>query len=267
MGAFRGVPVSRKVHDYLTRSLRWSSLHFTLIDPEKRQPKEAGLVAKAAQEAGSHAILVGGSTGVHAEPLDLTVKAIKEHVHVPVILFPGSKDGLSPHADAVFFMTMMNSQSPRFLLEEQVAASERIHEMGLEVLPMGYIVVAPGGRVGEVGQAKLVQRENPREAVKYALAAQYFGMDFVYLEAGSGAHHPIPIPMVQAVAEKIDVPLIVGGGIRDAASAKALLLAGADIIVTGNLLEEPIDVQKTLTEIIRESIDSLKKRIREVVEP
>jgi phosphoglycerol geranylgeranyltransferase len=182
-----------------------------------------------------------------------------------VILFPGGADGVSAHADAIFFMQMMNSQSPRYLMEEQVAAAERVQESGLEVLPMGYIVVAPGGRVGEVGQARLVPRDQPRTAVKYALAAQYFGMDYVYLEAGSGAGQSVPVPMIQEVSRVVDVPLIVGGGIRDAETAKGLLHAGADVIVTGNLLEGPIDVQKTLTEIIQESIEKLKKTIRDAV--
>lgn len=255
-----------KVHDYLQRHLRWSSLHFTLIDPEKRTSEKAGLIAKAAQDAGSHAILVGGSTGVTPDSVNETVKAIKEQVSVPVILFPGGAEGISPHADAIFFMSMLNSQSPRYLIEEQVAASEKIHEMGIEVIPMGYIVVAPGGRVGEVGQAKLVPRDNPREALKYALAAQYLGMHYVYLEAGSGAKEPVPLPMIHEVSERLQIPLIVGGGIRDAKTAKGLLEAGADIIVTGNLLEGPVDVQKTLAEIIRESIDELKQKIREIRE-
>lgn len=225
----------------------------------------AGKVARAAEVAGSHAVLVGGSTDVTNTNVNQTVRAVKNNVNVPVILFPGGANGVSPHADAIFYMTMMNSRSPRYLMQEQVAAAERIHEMGLEVLPMGYVVVEPGGRVGEVGEADLIPRDNPRAGVKYALASQFLGMRYVYLEAGSGAGNAVPTPMVREVASVLDVPLIVGGGIRDAETAKAMLTAGADIIVTGNLLEGPVDVQKTLTEIIRESIEELRKRIREAV--
>ena len=254
-----------RVHYYLQRNLRWSSLHFTLIDPEKQVPGRAGELARAAQEAGSHAILVGGSTGNHREGLDATVKAIKNTVTVPVILFPGGSHGVSAHADAVFFMSMLNSQTPRYLIEEQVQAVEMIEASGLEVLPMGYLVVEPGGKVGEVGQAKLFSRDHPEEAAKYALAAQFFGMKYVYLEAGSGANTPVPLPMIHQVSQRIDVPLIVGGGIRDAETARKLIEAGADVIVTGNLVEGSIDVQKTIGEIIRDSIDQLKKKIREAV--
>lgn len=257
--------MNRRVHFYIKRNLRWSSLHFTLIDPDKQSAERAGAVAKAAEDAGSHAILVGGSTGVTHEGVNETVRQIKAQVTVPVILFPGGADGLSSHADAVLYMMMLNSTSPRFLIEEQVEAAERVEEMGLEVLPMGYLVVAPGGRAGEVGQAKLIPRDNPRTAVKYALAAKYLGMEYLYLEAGSGATEPVPAPMIHEVSRRVDLTLLTGGGIRTAEAAKSLITAGADIIVTGNLLEGPIDVQKTLGEIIRESIDELKKKIREAV--
>lgn len=254
-----------RVHYYLQRNLRWSSLHFTLVDPEKQEPARAAELARHAQEAGSHAIMVGGSTGVDRNRIDETVRAIKGASSVPVILFPGSGEGLSPHADAVFFMSMLNSQNPRFLVEEQAAAVDEIEAMGLEVLPMGYIVVAPGERVGQVGQARLVPRDQPELAVKYALVAQYFGMKYVYLEAGSGAKEPVPLPMIHQVSKRIDLPLIVGGGIRDAATARQLVEAGADILVTGNVVEGNIDVQKTIGEIIKESIVEIKKKIREAV--
>lgn len=256
----------RRVHYYLQRNLRWSSLHFTLIDPEKQSADRAAELAHAAQEGGSHAILVGGSTGFTRAQLDATVKAIKGRVSVPVILFPGSgESGLSPEADAVFFMSMLNSRSPRFLVEEQATAAKEIRAMGLEAIPMGYLVVEPGGKVGQVGEAKLLPRDRPEEAVRYALAAQYFGMDYVYLEAGSGAATPVPAEMIREVHRAIDIPLIVGGGIRSAAAARELVDAGADILVTGNLIEGQIDVQKTVGEIVGKAIQDLKKKLREAV--
>src|SRR5688500_14344729 len=98
--------MARRVHSYLRRSMRWSHLHFTLIDPDKQSAERAGLIADAALKAGSHAILVGGSTGVNGDIVNATVKSVKERVHLPVILFPGGAEGVSPHADAIFFMTM-----------------------------------------------------------------------------------------------------------------------------------------------------------------
>jgi len=103
---------------------------------------------------------------------------------------------------------------------------------------MGYIIVAPGMKVGEVGQADVIPRDSPKTAVAYALAAQYLGMKYVYLEAGSGAPEPVPEEMIRAVRSAIDVPLLVGGGIRDAETAARVKGAGASIVVTGTVVEE-----------------------------
>jgi phosphoglycerol geranylgeranyltransferase len=110
--------------------------------------------------------------------------------------------------------------------------------MELEAIPMGYLVVAPGMRVGEVGDVDAVARDDLAGATGYALAAELLGMRFVYLEAGSGAPAPVPVEMVRAVREVVAVPLIVGGGIRSGPEAKALLDAGANILVTGTITEE-----------------------------
>lgn len=103
---------------------------------------------------------------------------------------------------------------------------------------MGYLVVAPGMRVGEVGSVDAVPRDDLAGATGYALAAELLGMRFVYLEAGSGAPSPVPEAMVRAVRDATQVPLIVGGGIRSGPEAKGLLAAGASILVTGTITEE-----------------------------
>lgn len=250
------------VNQYLKRNLRFSSLHFTLIDPANQEPVEAAKTAWAAERAGSHAVLVGGSTGATAESVDATVRAVKDAVGVPVILFPSGADGVTDAADAVLFMMMLNSQEARFLVGEQLAAVERIEKAGMEAIPMGYIVVEPGGRVGEVGRAKLVARDDAAAAVRYGLLARYFGMDYVYLEAGSGAPEPVPAEIIRQVRSRVGLPVIVGGGIRDAAAARRVVEAGADVFVTGNVLEGDIDVTKTLRKILTESLEGLRRRMR-----
>lgn len=254
--------MSSSVHAYLKRNLRFSALHFTLIDPANQEPADAAKTAWAAERAGSHAVLVGGSTGATARRVDATVRAIQDSVGVPVILFPSGADGVSEAADAILFMAMLNSQDVRFLVGEQLAAVERIEEAGLETIPMGYVVVEPGGRVGQVGQADLVARDDVPTAVRYGLLARNFGMHYVYLEAGSGAPTPVPAPMIRQVRDRSGLPVIVGGGIRDAEAARGVLEAGADIFVTGNLLEGDVDVTKTLRTILSESIKDLRRRMR-----
>ena len=225
------------VLETLRARLAEGKVHLSLLDPDKLTPTEAGEVAFRAQLAGSDGIMVGGSTGVTAEKTDAAVKAIKARVRLPVILFPAGAHALSRHADAVYFMSMLNSQDVRMIVGEQKRAARAIQEWGLETIPMGYLIVEPGMRVGEVGHAKPIPRDDVEEAVRFALTAQFLGMQLVYLEAGSGAPEPVPPKMIAAVKRELKIPLVVGGGIRTPEAARATAMAGADIVVTGTVIE------------------------------
>ncbi|MBI4361652.1 MAG: geranylgeranylglyceryl/heptaprenylglyceryl phosphate synthase [Euryarchaeota archaeon] len=228
----------RGVFSYLRARLEAEGrLHMVLLDPDKFTPERAAQAAHAAGLAGSSAIMVGGSTGVTPQRLDRLLQAVRQATRLPTILFPGGAGGLSRHADAVYFMSLLNSRSPRFLVQEPRRGARAVRKLGLEPIPMGYLVVAPGQQVGRVGRARLIPRDRPEEAAEYALTAELFGMHLVYLEAGSGAPEPIPPEMVRRVKEAIHVPLVVGGGIRTPRQARELARAGADILVTGTLLE------------------------------
>lgn len=237
------------VFEYIVSSMKRGALHMTLIDPDKQTPEEAGRIASEAEKFGSAAVMVGGSTGVGSELTDRTVKGIKDASSLPVIAFPSSSGGLSPRFDAVYFLSMMNSRNPRHITGEQAFGSLVVKEFALETIGMGYIVIEPGMKVAEVGEADVIGRKEIRKAVGYSLAAEYFGMKLVYLEAGSGAHLPVPADMISAVRRAITIPLIVGGGIRDPASARAAVKAGADIVVTGTVVERNGGLER-LREII-----------------
>jgi phosphoglycerol geranylgeranyltransferase len=230
-----------KVLDYVVERVSRGKVHMTLIDPDKQSAAEAGGLASLAAEAGTDAIMVGGSTGVTQAKVDGTVRAIKAACTVPVILFPGGASSLSRHADAVYYMSLLNSRSIRLIVGEQRRAVRAIRAWGLEPIPMAYLIVEPGMRAGEIGEADPIPRSRPEVAVDWALTAQYLGMRLVYLESGSGAPEPAPPAMVRAVKEAIQIPLIVGGGIRTPASAAAVAKAGADILVTGTVVEETKD--------------------------
>jgi len=238
------------VSKYIEKKLKNEKMHMTLIDPDKQNAKVAGKIGKEAENAGSDAIMVGGSTGVSNEKLDETVQAIKDSCNIPVILFPTSSNVISKHADAIYFMSMLNSRSLRYVIGEQVRAAPYIKKIGLEAIPMGYVIIEPGMKVGEVGHAKVVKRDDIESACAYAYAAELLGMKLVYLEAGSGAPKPVPPEMVRAVKAQLKIPLIVGGGIRTAADASNASRAGADIIVTGTIVEEVKDIENTLKNII-----------------
>jgi phosphoglycerol geranylgeranyltransferase len=165
-------------------------------------------------------------------------RAIRTAANLPVIIFPEGPTSLTREAHAVLFMSLLNSRNLDLVIRAHVHAAPVVRSLGLEPISLGYVVVAPGMRVGEVGEVDAVPRENPALAQGYALAAEFLGMRFVYLEAGSGAPSPVPSEMVRAVREVLSIPLIVGGGIRTGPEARALLDAGARILVTGTVTEE-----------------------------
>ena len=226
-------------------------VHLTLIDPASQTPERAAEMALAAVEGGTDAIMIGGSTGASGVLLDETVMRIKEKVNVPTILFPGSSAGLSRYADAVFFMSLLNSRDLGYVITNQVLGAPLVYKSQIEPISMAYLVVEPGGTVGWVGDAKLIPRKKPEIAMAYALAGKYLGMHYTYLEAGSGADTPVNPEMIGAVKQVLgENKLIVGGGIRDAKAAKICVSAGADMIVTGTVVEEVSDITAKVSEIV-----------------
>jgi phosphoglycerol geranylgeranyltransferase len=188
--------------------------------------------------------MVGGSTLTSTSHLDNVVGAIKKTVKIPVILFPNNITGICKYADAIWFMSLLNSSDPYFITGAQVLGAPIIKKFGLEVIPLGYIIVGENSAASVVGRACPIPYTKPELAVAHALAAQYFGMRFVYLEAGSGAKSPPPSDMIKMVKEATHTSLIVGGGMRTGEQVKEAMDAGADIIVTGTLLEEGKGVGK-----------------------
>lgn len=230
------------------------TIHMTLIDPEKVTPSSASQLAKEAEACGTAAIMVGGSTSFSTSHLDDIVKALKESVEIPIILFPNNITGITRHADAIWFMSLLNSSDPYFLVGVQILGAPLVKKFDLEPIPLGYIIVGEGGAVSVVGKAVPIPYNKPELAAAHALAAEYFGMRFIYLEAGSGVGKPVPAEMAQIVKRSTGLPLIVGGGIRTGEQVKKIAKAGADIIVTGTVLEENKGHHK-----IKELIDSMKE--------
>ena len=227
----------RNVWKGILRTLGRRAAHLGLIDPDKQGPEEAGRLAATFARAGSDGIMVGGSTGVDPRITDETVLEVRRGCGLPVILFPAGAACLSRHADALFFMMLLNSLDRRFLIEEQRRGAPCVRRYGLEPIPMGYLIFEPGMRAGEVGRAELVARSDTRLAVEYALTAQYYGMACVYLESGSGAPEPLPPATIRAVKRNLDIPVIVGGGLTTPEAARLTVRAGADLVVTGTVAE------------------------------
>jgi phosphoglycerol geranylgeranyltransferase len=226
------------------------AIHITLVDPEKVSPKSASQIAREAEASETSAIMVGGSTLVSSSDLDEIVKAIKSAVEIPVILFPNNISGISRHADAIWFMSLLNSLDPYFLIGAQILGAPLVKKFRLEAIPLGYIIVGEGAAVGIIGRAMPIPYEKPELVVAHALAAQYLGMRFVYIEAGSGARDPVPENLIRMTKSAVEGPVIVGGGIKTGEQAKCAVDAGGDIIVTGNVTEESA-VKDKVRELVR----------------
>jgi len=246
-----------QVEKYLNEiAEREGTVHLTLIDPASQSPEKAAAMALAAKEGGTDAIMIGGSTGAGGVLLDQTISKIKEVIDLPIILFPGSASGVSAYADAIFFMSLLNSRDINYITGNQVMGAPLVYKSGIEAISMAYIIIEPGGTVGWVGDARLIPKNKPEIAVAYSLAGKYLGMHYTYLETGSGADGPATPQMIAAVKHALGNHMLMGGGgIRDSETARKCAQAGADMIVTGTVVEETSDV----TGKIRELVSAIKK--------
>ncbi len=225
------------VQNYIEHKLQQGAVHITLIDPSRQVPEAAGRLAETAQEVGSDLIFVGGSSGVTQQTLTDTAEVVKHRTTIPVLFFPTGTQAVSLNLDAFLFLSLLNSRNSKFISGSQSRLASVLKRLEVEVLSIGYILVEPGMKLGEIGEAELVARDNFWQAIGYALTAQLMGMSYVYLEAGNGAAQPVPAGMIRAVKRELSVPLIVGGGIRTAIDARRVRQAGADIVVTGTVIE------------------------------
>ena len=236
---FNGYSKIGSVQKHILSILEKRPVHVSLIDPDpsKVTLKQIDRISKLLNKFGTDAILVGGSDNIENNFVNKFILTIRKNYKSHIILYPGNLEGISKYADAILFMTLMNSRNPERIIGMQARGSLIIRKFKLEPIPMAYLIVEPGQKVGIIGEADLIKRNEYERAAQYALAAQYFGMSMVYLEAGSGADKPVPIKMIKEVSKNIEIPLIVGGGLRTENDVKERLRAGANIIVTGTILE------------------------------
>ena len=233
---------------------RCEKLYWVLLDPDDFSPDDGAAIAVQAEAAGADAILVGGSL-LYASQAEAFVATIKKSISIPVILFPGDATQVAPSADAILFLSLVSGRNPDFLIGEQVKGAPLIREYGIEPISTAYMLVECGitTSVEFMSNTRPLPRTKPMIAAMHALAAQYIGMKLVYLEGGSGAKENVPVEMISAVRSVVDIPIICGGGIRTPEAAREKIAAGADIIVTGNLLRQKdgIDVMRAIASEIK----------------
>ena len=209
-----------------------------LIDPDRSRQHDYLALAEAAADYGVDAILVGTSF-MMAGNFSVAVREIKARTTLPVIIFPGSYTQITSGADAILYTSLISGRNPQYLIDEQVKGAPFIKAAGLESIPTGYMLIESGPltSVQFIYASQPNPRSKPDIASAHALAAQYLGMKLVYLEAGSGAGQAVPVEMARAVSSTIDIPLLVGGGLKTPEDCADRIEAGADFIVMGTRLE------------------------------
>lgn len=238
-------------------------VHMTLIDPDpfKMDLDKFENSVELLDETGTDIYMVGGSTASDQTYVDEVIKVLKKSSDKPVILFPGSVSGVSRFADALFYLSPLNSRNWYFIIGAQVIAAPFLKRWNLEIVSLAYLIFEPGGTAGYVSDVKPIPRNKPEIALAYALAADYIGFDMIYLEAGSGSPEPISPETVKLVSSNVEKPVIVGGGIRTVEQAIGLAKSGASAIVQGSKIEE-----KLISGELEKYVEEMKKLISSIKE-
>lgn len=228
--------------------------YIVLIDPDKNSEKYLEEKISKINECGVDAIFVGGSL-ILDNNCEKRVKMIKSLSKLPIIFFPGGISQLNKYYDAMLFMSILSGRNPHYLIGEQVIAAPIVKDLDIETIPTGYLIIDGGSNssVQFMSGSNPIPTEKPDILVAHALAAQYLGKKIIYLESGSGAKNPIPNHLIEAVKRYIDIPIIVGGGIRTPKSAYEKVQAGASFVVTGSIIEDDD------TNLINEFADAIHK--------
>ena len=226
-----------------------------LVDPDKYDDKPLDELIIHINQDPPDLLLVGGS--LLFKPIDISITALKLGTHLPVFIFPGNVIQLSDRADGILFLSLISGRNSEFLIGNHVLAAPHLNRSGIEVIPTGYMIIENGKStsVEYMSNTRPIPANKTDIAVATAMAGEMLGLKSIYLEAGSGAAHPVGNAMISAIRKHISLPLMVGGGIRSPETALKVFDAGADMIVVGNAIEE----EPKLIKEFCEARDSLNK--------
>jgi len=217
-----------------------------LIDPDKYNENQLIEVIGKMKESQPDFIFVGGS--LVTSSLQKTVISLKKNFDIPVVLFPGNATQFVPEVDALLFLSLISGRNSEYLIGQQVVAAPQIKASGVETISVGYMLIDGGNKtsVEYMSNTTPIPHDKTDIAVATALAGEMLGLKAIYLEGGSGALHCVSEEMIAAVRKNVSLPLIVGGGVRDAETAKKIYRSGADILVVGNVLEKDLSQLQTI---------------------
>lgn len=241
-----------RIYDRIINSSRKCSA--VLIDPDKNSAESVKNMIDVSLDAGVDFFFVGGSLMTN-DQLGETIRLLKSQDEIPVVIFPGSTLQINKDADAILLLSLISGRNPDLLIGHHVIAAPYLRDSGLEVLPTGYMLIDSGRMTTALYMSNTTPIPQDKEdiAACTALAGQMLGMKMIYMDGGSGALNPIPGKMIRSVKNALNVPLVVGGGIRSAAAASEACKAGADLVVIGNALEENPSLIKEISHVIHQA--------------
>ena len=224
-----------------------------LVDPEQCHEGVLKNLVSLASTAAVDLIMVGGSLLVN-DHLDKCLSLIRAETDIPMILFPGSEMQINGKADAILLLSLISGRNPELLIGKHVLAAPYLKASGLEILPTGYMLIESGNSTTALYMSNTIPipREKNDIAVCTAMAGEMLGLKLIYMDAGSGAAQPIPVSMIRSVKDKLSVPLIVGGGIRNPETARESCRAGADMIVVGTAIEQDMQLIREIALAVKE---------------
>jgi len=235
-----------KVLDYIYKSKRnKEKLLAILLDPDKIELDVLPLTVKKITNA--NLIFVGGSL-LFKNVFDEFVKIVKENTNLPVVLFPSNAIQISNNADTILFLQLISGRNPEYLIGNQVIAAPLLKQTDLEVISTGYLLIESGRETtaSYISNTKPIPAHKPEIAMATAMAGEFIGNKLIYMDGGSGALNSIPINFIKKVADNINVPLIIGGGLKTKEEIESVFNAGATVVVVGTAFENDIDLLEKL---------------------
>ncbi|MBI2675990.1 MAG: geranylgeranylglyceryl/heptaprenylglyceryl phosphate synthase [Candidatus Aenigmarchaeota archaeon] len=251
-----------KVEKYMVETIEKDGVaFFGLIDPSIPIEKSMEHV-KAFHEGGADIILIGGSLGIVENSLNDLVDRIKEASDLPVMLYPGNINGIAAKADALYFMSLMNSSNPYWITGAQALAAPSIAKLDIDIIPTSLLIIEPGETVGWVGEARAIPYHKPDIAVAFALAGKFLGHRVTILERGSGAPGPANPEMFRLVREAVRHPVICAGSCRTLADIEQTILAGADGIHVASIIQQASNPFRKAKDVIGFAKEAGKKKMK-----
>ena len=218
-----------------------------LIDPDVKNDNIFPQIIDTVNKSNFDGLLVGGSRIVD-DNFNKRLLFIKENTDLPIILFPGDSSQISDNAEAILFLSLLSGRNPKYLIEEQVISARRINDFNIEVIPTGYLLLKTEKKsaVELISNTTPLDMNNPNNVIDHCLAAQYMGNKLLFLECGSNSDSSVELSLLKQIKNKITIPLMVGGGIKNKEMALNLAESGASYLVIGSLIEQTLDFNITL---------------------